>query len=68
MNGLEALSLVEEIKKNHMSYRLIFTDFNMPIMNGIEATKKIREKYNLMEQPCIIGVTGHVLKRFKTEG
>ena len=49
MNGLEALSLVQEIKKNHMSYRLIFTDFNMPIMNGIEATKNIREKYNLME-------------------
>ena len=60
--------MVEEIKKNQMSYRLIFTDFNMPIMNGIEATQKIREQYELLEQPTIIGVTGHVLKKFRIEG
>lgn len=68
INGLEALKLVEEIKRNQMSYRLIFTDFEMPIMNGIDATKKIREKYELLEQPSIIGVTGHVLKKFRIEG
>ena len=68
INGLEALSLVEEIQRNNMSYQLIFTDFNMPVMNGIEATSKIREKFNMIDQPCIIGVTGHVHKKFRTEG
>ena len=42
INGLEAINMIEEIQKNGMSYRIIFTDFNMPIMNGIDATKKIK--------------------------
>ena len=57
-----------------MSYKLILTDFNMPVMNGIEATIKMR-KFMLEElglsrkdQPMIVGVTGHVLDSFKDEG
>jgi YesN/AraC family two-component response regulator len=37
-NGLEAF---EAVKKCH--YGLIFMDCNMPLMNGYEATEKIRE-------------------------
>lgn len=37
-NGLLALNKVKETK-----YDLIFMDIMMPVMNGIEATKKIRE-------------------------
>jgi len=36
-NGLEA---VEEARKT--KYSLIFMDINMPVLNGIEATKEIR--------------------------
>ena len=39
-----------------MSYLLIFTDFSMPVMDGIEATTKIR------------GVTGHVQDSFTKKG
>ena len=47
------------------SYSIILTDFNMPVMNGIESTRRIREYFdnNLIkreDQPIIIGVTGHV--------
>ncbi len=38
VNGLEGL---EKFKQN--SYHLIFTDLNMPIMDGIEMIEKIRE-------------------------
>ncbi len=35
-------SQVERIEKE--SYDIIFMDINMPIMNGIDATKILREK------------------------
>ena len=57
-----------------MKYKLIFTDFSMPVMNGITATVKIRKylanelKIKRENQPRIIGVTGHVMESFKQEG
>ena len=56
-----------------ISYKIIFTDFSMPNMNGIEATKKMRKYLDEMkvpksEQPIIIGVTGHILDDYKIEG
>ena len=39
-NGLEAL----QASKKHL-YGIIFMDCNMPIMDGYEATEKIREHY-----------------------
>ena len=44
-----------------MRYSIIFTDFSMPVMDGIEATKKIRAYLDSKgEKTIIIGVTGHV--------
>ena len=53
-NGLEAVKKVQEKK-----YDLILMDENMPVMNGIEATKKIRE---LNEKAPIVAVTANALK------
>jgi CheY-like chemotaxis protein len=51
---------------------LIFTDFNMPGMNGIEATYKMREYLDSRDdreiQPIIIGVTGNASGEFSLEG
>jgi len=53
-NGLEA---VEKAKSN--SYDLIFMDINMPEMNGIDATKRLRE---LQIQVPIIALTANALE------
>lgn len=50
-NGLEALELVSQNE-----YQIIWIDLKMPILNGLEATKVLREfmSYN----GIIVGVTG----------
>ncbi|MDA7818202.1 ABC transporter substrate-binding protein [Sulfurimonas sp.] len=56
-DGLEAIAAME----NENSYDLILMDENMPNMNGIEATKKIREMSRCKNIP-IIAVTANALK------
>lgn len=53
-NGMEAIEKVAEKFKNKCShscqgFRLILMDYNMPVMNGIEATKKLTEMMNAGE-------------------
>ena len=43
INGQECLDKVIEAYENGMSYGIIFTDFSMPVLNGIDATKQIRK-------------------------
>lgn len=53
-NGVEALQALE-IK----FYDLILMDIQMPIMDGISATKNIRDRFGA-EKPYIIAVTANV--------
>ncbi|MCB1229611.1 MAG: response regulator [Verrucomicrobiae bacterium] len=46
---------------------LIFMDLQMPVMGGVDATKKIRENFHLERQPVIIAMTGHALAGVKEE-
>lgn len=70
-NGKEGLN---KYIKNHNSYNVVFMDIQMPIMNGIEATKKIveYEATNHLAHTPIIAVTANALKgdreRFMSEG
>ena len=74
ITGKEAYEQIKRTYEWGMKYALIFTDFNMPVMNGINATVKIRKylendlNINREDQPKIIGVTGHVMDSFKQEG
>ena len=56
-NGFEVL----ESLKNR-SYDIIFMDFHMPEMDGIEATKKICELYPKSDRPRIIALTASAMQ------
>lgn len=55
-NGLQALEQVQQQK-----YDLILMDMQMPVMNGFEATQKIRELDNYKDTP-IIALTAFAMK------
>lgn len=51
-NGIEVMAMLQR-----KSYQLIFMDVQMPEMDGIATTKKIRQEIN--EQPWIIALTAN---------
>ncbi|HFE39598.1 MAG TPA: response regulator, partial [Gammaproteobacteria bacterium] len=55
-NGLEAIQAVQE--KN---YDVVLMDVQMPVMDGLTATKKIREMGGKFEHLPIIAMTAHAL-------
>ena len=54
-NGLEAISAM-----NHIPYDIILMDMMMPEMDGVEATKYIRQNNNI-NQPVIIALTANAM-------
>ncbi|WP_395719190.1 ATP-binding protein [Prosthecobacter sp.] len=61
-NGEEATVMVGQ-----GSYDIVFMDLQMPVMGGIEATRRIRGNFQLKHQPAIIAMTGHALTGVKEE-
>ncbi len=55
-NGLEALE-----NASRLSYDIIFMDVSMPVMDGLEATKKIRELESRAAALPIVALTAHAM-------
>ncbi len=55
-DGIEAVAMVQQTQ-----YDLVFMDIQMPKMDGLEATQKIRT-LNLSTQPIIIALTANALE------
>ena len=74
IDGLECYQKVMQAYNSGTSYDLIITDFNMPKLNGLESTQKIRTflgeelKIPIEKQPKIIGLTGHVAESYTRAG
>ncbi len=56
-NGLEVLQALER-----QSYDLIFMDVQMPEMDGLQATRAIRQKYEASRQPRIVAMTANAMQ------
>jgi len=55
-NGAEALNMISS-----QNYDLLFMDMQMPVMDGITATKAIRQNAMLQSQPKIVAMTANVM-------
>lgn len=44
-NGLEAITITNKLMNNKKEISLIFMDWKMPVLNGEEAAKKIKDQY-----------------------
>jgi diguanylate cyclase (GGDEF)-like protein len=70
-DGKDAIKVLYNEMENNRTIDLIFTDFDMPNMDGIELTKKVRESFAIDELP-IIALSSHegdnILSRFLKSG
>ncbi|HSU84861.1 MAG TPA: ATP-binding protein [Thermoanaerobaculia bacterium] len=56
-NGIEVLEALRR-----QPYDLILMDVQMPVMDGVEATRRIRAEFPVERQPRIVALTANVLR------
>ncbi|NMC09875.1 MAG: response regulator, partial [Methanothrix sp.] len=61
-NGFEVLQALEK-----KAYDVILMDIQMPEMDGLDATRRIRGRENLANQPCIVAMTAYALEGDREE-
>lgn len=56
--------LIDELRQ-HPDYKIVFTDIEMPVMNGLEVVRTIRNDFSepVSKMP-VIALTAHNLKEF----
>ena len=67
-NGKEALEKVENEAQRGDYFELVFMDCNMPVMDGFDASKGIRDMFKqkkILKDPYICAVTAYTTDGFK---
>jgi PAS domain S-box-containing protein len=59
-NGSECVEIIADQESN-LAYDIIFMDVQMPVMDGLTATRAIRQSSSLQTQPWIIALTADAL-------
>ena len=69
MNGQEALNLIKMANDAGIFYKVIFSDFNMPVMDGLETVVKVREMFRDSPfKPNYVGITGYATSKYLDKG
>jgi len=58
-SGTEALRIIEKRTARGQQFDMVFTDFKMPLMDGLETARHIKSHGGLSEVPIIIMVTAY---------
>ncbi|MFP4332897.1 MAG: response regulator [Campylobacterales bacterium] len=62
-NGLEAIELIEKSDRNNTPYEIMFIDWNMPLLNGVDTLQKLQNMYEekklTSKIPTVFMVSGY---------
>ncbi len=59
VNGIEALHAIEQAEQGGMPYQFVVLDWKMPLMDGVEAARKIRNMAGLSHMPKILLISSY---------
>ena len=66
-SGKEAINILKSFNELNRPFQLVLLDMQMPEMDGLEATRRIRADFPLDRQPIIIAMTANAMEGDKQE-